>query len=99
MPKKDGPKSVTPELPPVVNPDGVRSVYCNNMEVTMGAMDTRLTFNEIIADQGKLSIERRAHIVTPNKHFHAMVKVLVDYAAKAQAQLDAMEKAAEAKKL
>jgi hypothetical protein len=30
------------------------------MEVTMGAMDTRLTFNEIIADQGKLSIERRA---------------------------------------
>jgi hypothetical protein len=40
----------------------------------------------------------RAHIVTPNKHFHAMVKVLVDYAAKAQAQLDAMEKATEAKK-
>jgi len=27
-----------------------------------------------------------------------MVKVLVDYAAKAQAQLDAMEKATEAKK-
>jgi|ERR1039457_2390645 homoserine dehydrogenase len=98
MPKKDERKSVTPELPPVANPDGVRSVYCNNMEVAMGTMDTRLTFNEIIIDQGKLSIERRAHIVTPNKHFHAMVKVLLDYAAKAQAQLDATEKAAEAKK-
>lgn len=98
MPKKDERNSVTPEHPTVVNPDGVRSVYCNNMEVTMGTMDTRLTFNEIITDQGKLSIERRAHIVTSNKHFHAMVKVLVDYAAKAQAQLDAMEKAAEAKK-
>ncbi len=64
----------------------------------MGSMDTRLTFNEIIADQDEFSIERRAHVVMSNKHFYDMVAVLSDYAAKAQAQLDAAEKPAEPKK-
>ncbi len=87
-----------PKLPVVVNPDGIRSVYCNHMAAAMGSMDTRLTFNEIIADQDEFSIERRAHVVMSNKHFHAMVAVLSDYAAKAQAQLNATEKATEPKK-
>jgi hypothetical protein len=98
MPKETKRAGAASALPPVVNPDGVRSVYCNNMAVTMGAMDTRLTFNEVISDLGKFSIERRAHVVMSNKHFHAMVAVLSDYAAKAQAQLDAAEKATEPKK-
>jgi hypothetical protein len=68
------------------------------MAAAMGSMDTRLTFNEIISDQDEFSIERRAHVVMSNKHFHAMVAVLSDYAAKAKAQLDATEKATEPKK-
>jgi hypothetical protein len=64
------------ELPAPINPRGIQSVYCNNMEVRFSAMDARLTFNEIIADHGVITVERRAHVVMPLQHVKAMMQAL-----------------------
>jgi hypothetical protein len=83
----------TPALPPATNPDNVKSVYSNNMEVAIGTMDTRLTFNEVVSDQGRITVERRAHVVMSNMHFQIMVKVLVEQLPKLKEQLELVEKA------
>ena len=61
------------QLPDPINPLGIQSVYCNNMEVVVGALDVRLAFNEVVADHGNITVERRAHVVTPIEHFKAML--------------------------
>ena len=64
------------DLPAPINPRGIQSVYSNNMEVQFSALDARLTFNEIIADHGVVTVERRAHIVMPLQHVVAMMEAL-----------------------
>jgi Protein of unknown function (DUF3467) len=64
------------QLPAPINPRGIESVYSNNMEVHVSNMDARITFNEIIADHGVLTVERRAHVVMPLDHYRAMVQAL-----------------------
>ena len=66
------PKVASGELPAPINPRGIQSVYCNNMEVQFSSLDARLTFNEIIADHGIVTVERRAHVVMPLQHVLAM---------------------------
>ena len=65
-----------PTFPPAINPLGVRSVYSNNLEITFSSLDVRFNFNEIIAEQGTITVERRASIVTPIPHFKAIVEAL-----------------------
>jgi hypothetical protein len=81
MAKTKSPKLPTnsPVLPSVTNPDGVKAVYINNMDVLLNALEARLLFNEITADSaGALTIERRASIVMSLQHFLAMAQVLRD---------------------
>jgi hypothetical protein len=78
MAKKTNSKPTVPALPAPINPDGVKSVYVNNMEAQFSSMDARLTFNEIIADHGTITVERRAHVVMPLQHVAAMVQALND---------------------
>jgi len=85
--------SAAPALPSATNPDNIKSVYCNNMEVAIGTMDTRLTFNEVQIDQGKITVERRAHVVMSNTHFQVMVKMLVEQLPKLKGQLELVETA------
>jgi hypothetical protein len=63
-------------LPSVSNPDGVRSVYFNAMEVAVSNRDVRLLFNEIIQDPPDVRFERRANVVTSLPHFVQMVDML-----------------------
>jgi hypothetical protein len=96
MPKKRIPAEASPEAVPVpINPDGIRSVYANNMEVILSSMDARLTFNEIISERGVMTIERRANIVTPLPHLLAIVQALngavsqIEEKIKAQSEITA----------
>jgi hypothetical protein len=85
-------KPVTPNLPAPINPDGVQSVYCNNMEVSISVFDARMTFNEIIIDHGgTLTVVRRANVVMSTPHFQAMIVAM-------QKQLEALKKQLEAAK-
>jgi hypothetical protein len=97
-PAKKPAEVATPTLPSATNPDNVRSVYCNNMEVSFGPLDARLTFNEVIQDGGKFVVERRANIVMAHSHFQAMLRVLVDHEAKMREQIIAAEKSITGKK-
>lgn len=78
MAKKANLKAAAPGLPAPINPNDVKSVYANNMEAQFSSMDARLTFNEIIADHGTITVERRAHVVMPLQHVPAMVQALND---------------------
>ena len=80
-------KKVAAPLPDPINPLGVRSVYSNSMELILGTLDVRLTFNEIIADHGTITVERRAHVVMPLQHFEAMVNVFNSSFAKMNNQI------------
>lgn len=76
-------------MPTPINPDNVRSVYVNNMEVTLSPLDARLSFNEIILQGGVTTVERRACIVMSLQHYQAMAQVLAGTVKKAaNAQVD-----------
>lgn len=65
------------QIPAAINPDGVKPVYVNNMELQMNGFEARLMFNEIIPNgQGVLTVERRASVVMPLVHFRALAAVL-----------------------
>jgi hypothetical protein len=75
MPKRNH----TPSIPPPVvaaNPDNIRAVYVNNMEVHVSGWDARLAFNEIIPEGDAVRMERRVEIITSLPHFLAMVEAL-----------------------
>ena len=75
---------VKPTLPKTTNPDGVKSVYVNNMEFIMNGMEARLLFNEVIMETGNaLAVERRATVVMRLQHFVAMAHLLQNQAPKA----------------
>ena len=97
-PAKKAPEAAAVQLPAPTNPDNVRSVYANNMEVSFGPLDARLTFNEVIMDGGTFVVERRANIVMAHSHFQAMLRVLVDHEAKMREQIIAAEKSITDKK-
>ena len=82
----------TPPIPPATNPEGVKSVYANNMELRLGAMDARLFFNEIIPDGNSLKVERRASIVMPLPHFRAMMQLFNANLPKALEAAQVLEK-------
>lgn len=67
------------ELPPATNPDNIKSVYVNNMELFISPMDARLNFNEIISDGKSIHMERRASVVMPIPHLQAIAQVLAKY--------------------
>jgi hypothetical protein len=85
-------RSSQQKLPPATNPEGVKSVYSNTMELRVGGMDARLFFNEIIPDGDSLRVERRASIVMPLGHFRAMVKVFNENLPKALEAARVLEK-------
>ncbi len=72
--KKD--VGTTAKLPPTSNPLNVKSVYSNNMHLTTSSIDARLLFNEILAEGGPVTVERRANIVMSIQHLKAMSQVL-----------------------
>jgi hypothetical protein len=67
---------VKQSIPPATNPNGVKSVYVNNMEFLMNSLEARLNFNEIIPGAGPLTVERRASVVMSLPHFLAMAQVM-----------------------
>lgn len=87
-------KSVSSQLPAPINPRGIQSVYCNNMEIQFSSIDARITFNEIIADHGIITVERRAHIVMPLQHVGPMVQALTTAMAQAQGKIKEQSKQA-----
>jgi hypothetical protein len=87
------PKDSQQQIPPVTNPRGVRSVYSNNMDVTMGMLDVRLDFHEVFPDQGKLLREQRASVVMSIPHFRAVMKVLNSQMPKLDLAVSEFEKA------
>jgi hypothetical protein len=82
MPQKEveaAPSEPSPQTLVATNPDNIRSVYVNNMELSVSSMDARLMFNEIITEQGHMRAERRANLVMPVLHLKAMVEVLNNF--------------------
>jgi hypothetical protein len=77
VPKQDA-ELASVKLPGPINPLGVQSVYSNNMQLMLSALDARLLFNEILSEGGPIMVERRANIVMPVPHLRAMAKVLND---------------------
>jgi hypothetical protein len=67
------------ELPRATNPDSVKSVYVNHMEIAISPMDARLNFNEVISDGKSIQIERRASVVMSIPHLKAMAQVLAQH--------------------
>jgi hypothetical protein len=69
-------------LPPARNIDAVPSIYVNNVEMlSMNAIDVRIAFNEVTAEEGSggrptLSRIRRVNIVMSAQHFLAMLQVM-----------------------
>jgi hypothetical protein len=63
---------------PVSNPDNVRSVYANNVGLTVTPWDLRLLFSEIVVnEQGKPSVQLRANVVLTPAHAKALSDALV----------------------
>ncbi len=89
---KKNPAPAPVGLPAPVNPRGVESVYANNMQLTISSMDARLLFNEIIAEGGPLTVERRANVVMPIPHLRAMATVLIENIKKHDERAAAKEK-------
>jgi hypothetical protein len=88
---KTKPSERAPKIPATINPDGVKPVYVNNMELQMNALEARLSFNEIIPGPEGLTVERRASLVMSVGHFLALAQVL---AKNVPAALEASKKMA-----
>ncbi len=82
-------KKIQPiKLPPAINPDGIRTVYSNNMETTASSLDVCLFFNHVIPSGQTVTVERRASVVMSFQHFAAVVAVLNDQFQKINKQVE-----------
>jgi hypothetical protein len=79
------------KLPVATNPDGVKSVYCNNMEVTISVFDARMMFNEVLRDRSGFTVVRRADIVMSIPHLQAMMQAIQTQMATLKTQLEEMK--------
>src|ERR1022692_284045 len=74
-PRIKPPTTVPVPAPPVVtNPDGIRTVYCNQMNIALSQWDVHLMFNEVVFSlDGSPVVEKRADVVMAHGHFRAML--------------------------
>ena len=92
--KKAPPPLMAPNLPAPIDPDGVKSVYSNNMEVSVSVFDARLLFNEVLVDHGgKLTVVKRANVAMSIPHLQAMMQAIQTQLILLKAQIEAAKKA------
>ena len=72
------------KLPPLIDPDGVREVYANDVIIQVRHDTVQLTFNSIQAadcdERGNTTDQRvvRSRVAIPGQVFNAMLKVAQD---------------------